>query len=74
MAKNQFKDTGNKKTKKAKPKKKVTSDKNPLKKVSSFFSTLKDNEKLTKTVGLFLLVTAAFLLFAFSSFLKIKQY
>ncbi|MDF1674019.1 MAG: DNA translocase FtsK 4TM domain-containing protein [Vicingaceae bacterium] len=69
MAKNQFKDTGNKKTKKAKPKKKASSDKNPFKKVSSFFSALKDNEKLTKTIGLFLLVTAAFLLFAFSSFL-----
>ena len=69
MAKNQFKDTSSKKVKKTSPKKKPSKGNNPFKKVSSFFNSLKNNEKLTKTVGLFLLVTAAFLLFAFSSFL-----
>ena len=69
MAKNQFKDTSNKKAKKTSPKKKKTSSNNPFKKVNSFFSSLKSNEKLTKSIGLFLLVTSAFLLFAFASFL-----
>lgn len=69
MAKNQFKDTSKKKAKKTSPKKKKTSSNNPFKKVSSFFSFLKNNEKLTKSIGLFLLVTSAFLLFAFASFL-----
>jgi len=69
MAKNQFKDTSNKKAKKTSPKKKKASNNNPFKKVSSFFSSLKSNEKLTKSIGLFLLVTSAFLLFAFASFL-----
>ena len=70
MAKNQFKDpSSSKKTKKTNSKKKVSRGNNPFKKISSFFSSLKDNEKLTKSTGLFLLVTAAFLLFAFASFL-----
>lgn len=69
MAKNQFKENSTKKTKKTSTKKKSTSSKSPLKKISSFFSALKNNEKLTKTIGLFLLVSAAFLLFAFASFL-----
>ncbi len=67
MATNQFKD----KSKKKKPTKKKLKGKgtNPLKKVSSFFTNLSKNDKLIKTIGLVLLVSAAFLLFAFSSFL-----
>lgn len=67
MAKNQFKDN-KKKTKKSSQKKSKDS-KNPFKKISAFFNSLKSNEKLTKSVGLVLLITSAFLLFAFASFL-----
>lgn len=67
MAKNQFKDN-KKKTKKSSQKKSKDS-KNSFKKISAFFNSLKSNEKLTKSVGLVLLITSAFLLFAFASFL-----
>lgn len=65
MAVNQFKDN----TKKKKTKKKKAKKDNPFKKFFSFFTNLVKNEKLVKTIGLFLLVSSAFLLFAFSSFL-----
>lgn len=68
MAKNQFKDSSTKKAKKSKPKK-PKGNKNPFSKVSAFFSSLKNNEKLTKSIGLILLISSAFLLFAFASFL-----
>ncbi|PJA06747.1 MAG: cell division protein FtsK [Flavobacteriales bacterium CG_4_10_14_0_2_um_filter_32_8] len=40
-----------------------------MKKVSTFFSDLVTNEKLSKSIGVFILVSSAFLLLAFSSYL-----
>ena len=50
-------------------KKKKSSKGNPFSKLSASFIKIANNEKLTKSVGLFLLASSAFLLLAFSSFL-----
>ena len=67
MTRNQFK-SESKKSKKDSGKKESKSF-NPFRKTKDFFTNLVRNEKLTKSTGLFLLVFAAFLLLAFSSFL-----
>ena len=67
MGRNEYKaDT---KSDKPKPKKKKRNIPNPFSKVSVFFTGLFNNEKLSKSVGLFLLAFSAFLLLAFTSFL-----
>jgi S-DNA-T family DNA segregation ATPase FtsK/SpoIIIE len=74
MAKNLYKKEDKKSKKKASKKKSKRN--NPFKKISAFFNNLFSNEKLTKSVGLFILISSAFLLLAFSSFLftwKIDQ-
>lgn len=67
MGRNEYK-TEDKKSKKS-SKKKKTKRSNPFSKPIAFFNKIVTNEKLTKTVGLFLLTLSAFLLLAFSSFL-----
>ena len=67
MGRNEYK--AEKKSDKPKTKKKKATLPNPFSKVTTFFSGLINNEKLTKSVGLFLLALSAFLLLAFSSFL-----
>ena len=67
MTKNQFKD--NTKKKKVSSPKTKSPKKNPFKKINEAITSLLTNEKLSKSVGLFLLATSAFLLFAFVSFL-----
>ncbi len=67
MGRNEYKT--DKKPDKTKPKKKKTKMSNPFSKVNSFFVDLTKNEKLTKSIGLFLLAFSAFLLLAFSSFI-----
>ncbi|PCJ25803.1 MAG: cell division protein FtsK [Flavobacteriales bacterium] len=66
MGRNEYK-TEDKKSKKSSKKK--TGVNNPFHKISELFSKIVTNEKLTKSVGLSLLVFSAFLLLAFSSFL-----
>jgi S-DNA-T family DNA segregation ATPase FtsK/SpoIIIE len=76
MTKNQFKKEEIKKSKKKKSKKSTSNKPAFFSKITTFFSKLYNNEKLTKTIGLFLLVFSIFLLLAFSSFLftwKIDQ-
>lgn len=68
MAKNAFKKE-DKKTKKESKRSKSKKTFSPFKKVTAFFQTITKNEKITKSVGLFLLISSAFMLFAFSSFL-----
>ncbi len=67
MSKNQFKNVekDSKKESVSKPKK----DFKPFAKTSDSFNKIISNEKLSKSVGLFLLVFSAFMLLAFSSFL-----
>ena len=67
MGRNEFK-TAEKKTKTSSKKKKSKGN-NPFSKMIAFFTKIVTNEKLTKSVGLFLLASSAFLLLAFSSFL-----
>ncbi len=67
MGRNEFK-TEDKKPKKS-SKKKKSKRSNPFSKPIAFFTKIFTNEKLAKTVGLFLLTFSAFLLLAFSSFL-----
>jgi DNA segregation ATPase FtsK/SpoIIIE, S-DNA-T family len=67
MSKNLYK-TESKKPEKSSSKKK-SSGKNPFKKITTFFTRLINNEKLSKSIGLFILISSAFLLLAFSSFL-----
>jgi S-DNA-T family DNA segregation ATPase FtsK/SpoIIIE len=74
MGRNEYK--AEKKSDKPKAKKKKASIPNPFSKVSTLFTGLLNNEKLTKSIGLFLLALSAFFLLAFSSFLftwKIDQ-
>jgi S-DNA-T family DNA segregation ATPase FtsK/SpoIIIE len=67
MGRNEFKST-DKKAKKS-SKKKKTKRANPFTKMVTFFTGLASNEKLTKSIGLFLIVFAVFMLLAFTSFL-----
>jgi DNA segregation ATPase FtsK/SpoIIIE, S-DNA-T family len=69
MTKNQFKTEGKESKAKKKPKKSKSKKTNFLSKPISFFTNLVNNEKLTKSIGLILLITSAFLLLSFSSFL-----
>lgn len=71
MAQNQFKkeDTAKASKPKKKAKKSKPSEGSLVGKVSAFFTKIYTNEKLTKTIGLSLLVFSVFLLLAFSSFL-----
>ncbi|PCI94238.1 MAG: cell division protein FtsK [Flavobacteriales bacterium] len=74
MGRNEYK-TEDKKSKST-SKKKTLKRFNPFTKINVFFTKLANNEKLTKSIGLFLLAFSAFLLLAFSSFLftwKIDQ-
>jgi S-DNA-T family DNA segregation ATPase FtsK/SpoIIIE len=74
MTKNLYKKE-TKKSKKASSKKKSKRN-NPFKKINTFFTNLFNNEKLSKSIGLFILISSTFLLLAFSSFLftwKIDQ-
>ncbi len=67
MGRNEYKSED----KKSKPtsKKKKSSRLNPFTKINTLFTKLFSNEKFTKSTGLFLLASSAFLLLAFSSFL-----
>ena len=67
MSKNIYKTEENNSKKSSAEKK--SSGEQPVKKVSTFFSDLVTNEKLNKSVGVFILVVSAFLLLAFSSYL-----
>ncbi|MGB0888150.1 MAG: DNA translocase FtsK 4TM domain-containing protein [Vicingaceae bacterium] len=74
MGRNKYK--SDKKPDKPKTKKAKLKITNPFSKISTFIVTKVSDEKLTKSVGLFLLAFSAFLLLAFSSFLftwKIDQ-
>ena len=67
MTKNIYKTEGDNSKQNSTEKK--SSSGNPLKKVSTFFSDLIANEKLNKSIGVFILVFSAFLILAFSSYL-----
>jgi len=76
MATNQFKSGETKQKVESKTKKKKRNVSSVFSKPILFLTSLKDNEKLTKSIGLILLGFSAFLLLAFSSFLftwKIDQ-
>jgi len=78
MARNQFKASDTKPKKETKEKKKKKALKSPafFTKISTFFSDIINNEKLSKSIGLFFLVFSVFILLAFTSFLftwKIDQ-
>ena len=67
MGRNEYK--ADQKSEKSNSKKKKVTVPNPFSKIGSIFTGLLTNEKLTKSVGLFLMALSAFLLLAFSSFL-----
>ncbi len=67
MGRNEYK--ADQKSDKPKSKKKKVTLPNPFRKIRHLFSELFTNEKLTKSIGLFLMAVSAFLLLAFSSFL-----
>jgi S-DNA-T family DNA segregation ATPase FtsK/SpoIIIE len=67
MGRNEYK--ADQKSEKSNSKKKKFTVSNPFSKVGQLFTGLLINEKLTKSIGLFLMAVSAFLLLAFSSFL-----